>query len=201
MKTDKAEKSNATQAPHPWPYEVVGLLLLFAVLLVYFQYTTLDKFRFGNLAPGTWYDTLWEYAESVSSAIPLAVSDAIVAGLIATVFASLVVLEAWKHRLSSFLSKIFETEARTLLTLALASALAVRFYFARGEMWTADAASHVSYAWVASRAFSHGEIPVWTNYFCTGSPFLQFYGFLFFYLVAFIHALPGWPTPTIRICT
>ena len=184
-----AGKSAVDGGVSPWPYEVVGLLLFFAALLVYFQYTTLDKFRFGNMAPGKWHNTLWAYAESVNSAIPLEASDAIVAGLIVAVFASLVVLEIWKHRLSSFLNKIFETESRTILALSLFSALAVRFYFARGEMWTADASSHVSYAWVAARAFSHGEIPVWTNYFCTGSPFLQFYGFLFFYLVALIHLL------------
>ncbi len=116
--------------------------------------------------------------------------DAIVAGLILAVFVSLIVLELWKKRLSTFLSKVFETEKRTLFALGLACLLCVRFYFARGGLpWVADINFHIGYAWVASRAFSHGEIPIWTNYFSTGGPYCQFYGFLFFYLIGLVKLL------------
>ena len=71
-----------------------------------------------------------------------------------------------------------------MLLLGLSSLVFVRFYFARGELtFVADTSVHTSYAWIASRSFSHREIPLLTNYFSTGSPYLQFYGFPLFYLV------------------
>ncbi|MDP6037755.1 MAG: hypothetical protein QGG64_04335, partial [Candidatus Latescibacteria bacterium] len=46
-------------------------------------------------------------------------------------------------------------------------------------------------SWLASVSFAQGEIPIWTNYLGAGSPYLQFYGFLFFYLVGFLNLFVG----------
>ena len=61
----------------------------------------------------------------------------------------------------------------------------LRYYFSVGQLsWAGDAAEHIVYSWIAAGAFAAGELPIWTNYVSGGSSFLQFYGFLFFYLVA-----------------
>jgi len=49
--------------------------------------------------------------------------------------------------------------------------------------WGGDAAVHIAYAQLASLSLASGEWPIWTNYFAGGSPYLQFYGFLFFFVV------------------
>ncbi len=48
---------------------------------------------------------------------------------------------------------------------------------------------HIGYAWIASEAFTQGEIPIWTNYFGAGGPYCQFYGFLFFYMTGAVDQL------------
>ena len=42
---------------------------------------------------------------------------------------------------------------------------------------------------MASRSIAEGELPIWTNYLGTGTPYLQFYGFLFFYLTGLVDQL------------
>ena len=62
--------------------------------------------------------------------------------------------------------------------------VAVRYYFARGGMnWGGDASAHLAYAKIAIESLTAGEWPIWSNYLGCGTPYLQFYGFLFFYLV------------------
>ena len=180
---DSAPRSPATREhAHSWPVDVAAILVLLAALLVYFQYNTLAKFsgsptvkRFSSPA---------EFFGAALEAAKLNLSDALVAFLILIACASLLVLELRERRLTRFFDKVFESESRTRLFLALSSLILVRFYFAPGESsWVADTNFHNTYAWITSQSFSRGEIPIWTNYLCTGSPFLQFYGFLFFYLV------------------
>ena len=72
------------------------------------------------------------------------------------------------------------------------SVVLVRFYFARGGVsWAGDGSLHLTYAALAARAIADGDLPIWTNYFAAGSPFLQFYGFLFFYVVGILELLVG----------
>ena len=171
-----------------WPRDIIAILSALAALLIYFQYTTL--FKFAVLPPVIRYSSLGEFAQLVKRYVQLDMADGVVAGLIFAAFVSIIVLEIWKNRLSTFLSKVFETEKRTLFVLFLACLFCARFYFARGGLaWTADANYHIGYAWIASQAFSQGEIPIWTNYFGTGSPYCQFYGFLFFYLNGAVNLL------------
>ena len=165
-----------------WPRDVVALLVSLSALLVYFQYTALEKF--GVLSPSVGCVTLHDFILTVQHAIPLDGGDAATALLIFAAFTSLVAMEVRRRRLSIFFDAVFQNETRTLAAVTLFSLVAVRFYFARGELtWAADSSMHIGYAWVAARAFAEGELPIWTNVFCAGSPFLQFYGFLFYYLV------------------
>ena len=164
-----------------WPRDVITLLSTLSVLLVYFQYTTL--FKFAVLEPAKRYRNLGTFIQVVRRHALIDLADAIVAILIFALFVTIIVLELRKKRLSAFLSKVFETEKRTLLLLVIACLLCCRYYFARGGLaWAGDANFHIGYAWIASQAFAQGEIPIWTNYFGAGGPYCQFYGFLFFYV-------------------
>ena len=169
------------QSVSRWPWDAVVLLLALAASLIYFQYATLDKFS--ALRPAVKYPAFEYFLQAVERSVPLNFGDLIAAILILALSAALVVAEIWKKRLSVLLDELFRTETRTLLALVLSGFVLVRFYFARGDLsWAADTSVHTVYAWIASRAFAQGEFPIWTNYFCAGSPYLQFYGFLFFYI-------------------
>ncbi len=171
-----------------WPREIIAILLSLAVLLIYSQYTTL--FKFAVLGPAKRYRSLAIFVPVVKRHVQFDMSDAIVAGLIVALFVTIIVLELRKKRLSTFLSKVFETEKRTLLVLVIACLFCARYYFSRGGLaWAGDANFHIGYAWIASQAFSQGEFPIWTNYFGTGGPYCQFYGFLFFYLSGAVNQL------------
>jgi len=84
--------------------------------------------------------------------------------------------------------------------LALVSLVLVRFYFARGGVsWAGDGSLHLTYAALAARTIAAGEFPVWTYAFASGSPFLQFYGFLFYYLVGLVDVALGDLNLTLKI--
>ncbi|MCZ6633818.1 MAG: 6-pyruvoyl-tetrahydropterin synthase-related protein [bacterium] len=175
---DAAEDSLSSHSG--WP--VIVLVILLGGLLIGFQYTTLDKFDV--LTPAVNYILSQKMFDYISQTVPLDRTDAIQTGWILLICFILIGLEIWKGRLTDFFEQIFKSESRTRIALLLFSLLLVRFYFARGQLnWAGDGSSHICYAWIASQSFRLGEIPIWTNYLGTGSPFLQFYGFLFFYLV------------------
>ncbi|MDP6776880.1 MAG: hypothetical protein QGI83_08950, partial [Candidatus Latescibacteria bacterium] len=179
-------QSQENRIPHPSgdrrsSWDVAGLLGFLAVLLVYFQYHTVGKFA---VLPPAIRFPIGDFLLVTRDLVPLDASDAALATLILGVCVSLLVLELRERRLTRFFDRVFASESRTLVFLAFSSLILVRYYFAPGESsWVADTNFHNTYAWITSRSFARGEIPIWTNYLCTGSPFLQFYGFLFFYLV------------------
>ena len=93
---------------------------------------------------------------------------------------------------TSLLGRVFATDSRCIWVLMAGSVVLVRFYFARGGVsWAGDGSLHLTYAALAARAIADGDLPIWTNYFAAGSPFLQFYGFLFFYVVGILELLVG----------
>ena len=168
-----------------WPRDIIAILSALVVLLLYFQYSTLDKFS--TLSPAARWGSLHSFIAAAKENVSLDAKDAMVALLIFVVCIAIGVLELWKRRLSQLLRKVFESERRTILALFVACLICVRYYFALGTLnMAADTTLHVTYAFVAAEGFSHGEVPIWTNYFGAGSPYLQFYGFLFFYLVALV---------------
>ncbi len=178
----RVEPTGRPQDLQRWPLDVVALLSVLSILLVVFQYVTLAKF--GALPPAVKHASFEGFAQATAKSVALGAADTALAILIAATVLCLVLVELWGRRLSAFLNTVFQTEKRTLLALGASSFLAVRCYLSPGELsWAADTSVHTAYAWVASQAISDVELPIWTNYFATGSPFLQFYGFLFFYCV------------------
>ncbi|MDA0335170.1 MAG: hypothetical protein O2782_08410 [bacterium] len=93
---------------------------------------------------------------------------------------------------TALLGRIFATDRRCLWVLAACSFVLVRFYFARGGVsWAGDGSLHLTYAALAAQSIAAGQLPIWTNYFAAGSPFLQFYGFAFYYVVGLLDLLLG----------
>lgn len=170
----------------PKPRGISALLSLLALLLFVFQRFTLEKFQ--TIPPGLSYPSLPRFLETVQQKVPLTFSDGLLLGTILLLALAVAVLEIWKKQLSTFLHLIFASERQTLLLLACSSLVLVRFYFARGTFsWGGDSPQHICYAFLTSQSFARGEIPMWTNYLGAGTPHFQFYGFLFFYLVALVH--------------
>jgi hypothetical protein len=158
------------------------LLCLLAVELWISQYYTLAKFNI--LPPGLGFVTLSSYSEAVARYVSLSPIDYIVGFFLVLTIAALVALEWTQSRLTGFLNYIFATQARTLIFLGASLLLSLRFYLAAGELsWSGDAAQHISYSDITSSIIAQGEWPIWTFLYGTGSPYQQFYGFLFFYLV------------------
>ena len=68
------------QGPIRWPREIAALLAVLSALLIYFQYTTLDKFSV--LPPARRYPNLPTFIQVVKQNVPLDTGDAVAAGLI-----------------------------------------------------------------------------------------------------------------------
>ncbi|MDE2998987.1 MAG: 6-pyruvoyl-tetrahydropterin synthase-related protein [Gemmatimonadota bacterium] len=180
-----------------WPLDVSALLALLAGLLILFQYVTLDKF--GILRPGLRYQSLQGFLTVVSRFVVFNAVDALLLLLILSVGILLIGMEWRGRRLSVFFEHIFASEWRTVVLLVLGSLILVRFYFAGGDFaHGADTYLHVTYAWLAATSISQGEVPIWTHYFCNGTPFLQFYGFLFYYLVGLVNLVLQAPLSSIK---
>ena len=180
-----------------WPLDVSALLALLAGLLIFFQYVTLDKF--GVLRPGLRYHSLQGFLSVISRFVDFSTADALLLMLILLVGMLLIGMEWRGRRLSVFFEHIFASERRTVVFLVSGSLILVRFYFAEGEFaHGADTYLHVTYAWLAATSMLQGEVPIWTHYFCNGTPYLQFYGFLFYYLVGLVNLVLQAPFSSIK---
>ena len=180
-----------------WPLDVSALLALLAGLLIFFQYVTLDKF--GVLRPGLRYHSLQGFLSVISRFVDFSTADALLLILIFLVGMLLIGMEWRGRRLSVFFEHIFASETRTVVFLVSGSLILVRFYFAEGEFaHGADTYLHVTYAWLAATSMLQGEVPIWTHYFCNGTPYLQFYGFLFYYLVGLVNLVLQAPFSSIK---
>ncbi|HCR16049.1 MAG TPA: hypothetical protein DIU35_01080 [Candidatus Latescibacteria bacterium] len=192
-----SQKQKVVARKHAWPVDVVVALGALGGLLVYFQYFTLDKFRV--LRPDIRYADLDGFLTIVRQFVPLGLADRLLLILILVICVYLVDSEFRKGRLTEFFELVFRSETRTLILLGLGGLLLVRFYFAKGDFsWGADTYLHATYGWIAARSIASGELPIWTNYFCLGTPILQFYGFLFHYLVGVFNLVLGDPFLAIK---
>ena len=181
-----------------WPVDVSALLALLAGLLILFQVVTLDKF--GVLRPGLRYHSLQGFLSVVSRFVDFSAVDATLLLLIFCVAILLIGMEWRGRRLSLFFEHVFAGERRTVVFLVLGSLILVRFYFSGGEFaHGADTYLHVTYAWLAATSMMQGEVPIWTHYFCNGTPYLQFYGFLFYYLVGLANLVLHAPFFSIKL--
>ena len=173
---------NGNSGKPAWPWEIAALLSGTAVSLFAFQYRTLTKLS--ELPPSMSFVTLGRFVEEIRAKVALDWFDGVLAAVIVALCLSVVALELWRKRLSCFLDQIFCSSTRTLWLFTISSIVFLRYYLAPGGLsWAGDASSHLTYAYITAQAMVRGELPIWTNYLGFGSPYIQLYGFLFFYLV------------------
>jgi hypothetical protein len=170
--------------------DVATALLVLAVMLVIFQYHTLAKFIV--LPAGSIHWDLATFIDAVRREVELDSVDAMLCALILAPILYILVAKLRDTRFTRLLSWIFAGERRTVAALALTSLICVRYYFAPGTLSLAgDAPQHISYLDITTEILSTADLPIWTNYFGTGSPFLQFYGFLYFVLAGALNLVLG----------
>jgi hypothetical protein len=166
--------------------DVAVALLALVAMLVAFQYRTLAKFAV--LPPGAGYKDLETFIAIVRRKVILDPVDGLLCLLILVPIAYILMAELRHRRLTVSLSWIFADERRTFLSLAAMCLVSVRYYFAPGGLsWAGDAPQHISYLDITTRILSDFELPIWTNYFGNGSPFLQFYGFIYFLIAGVLN--------------
>ena len=169
-------------------YATAGGLGLLALLLFVHQYTTMTGF--GVIPPGKRAPTFSDYLAIVSERVEFGLPDYLLLAAIAGLFLALVVAEFRGGCLTALLREVFTSEGWTIALLAAGGFAAVRYYLGSGDFpWGGDQPQHICFAQMASRSFSEGELPIWTNYLGAGTPYLQFYGFLFFYFTGLVDQL------------
>ena len=169
--------------------DALALLGLLSALLYLFQYTTLAALA-PMTPPGRYHSfaEFWSYLNRAN--ISFGWTDSLLLALILITGLSLPVLERRRRSLSNLLTHILASETRTLWTLALSGLVIARYYLAPGQAcWAGDAPSHITYAHLASISLLQGEWPIWSNMMGSGTPYLQFYGFLFPCLVGIVNLL------------
>lgn len=176
----RQEPASSTLTGNLKLYATAVVLGLLALLLFVHQYTTMA--RFGVIPPGKRAPTFSDYLAMVSERIEFGSLDYLLLAAIAGLFLALVVAEFRGGGLTALLRRVFASEGWTIGLLAAGGLVAVRYYLGSGDFpWGGDQPQHICFAHMASRSISEGELPIWTNYLGAGTPYLQFYGFLFFY--------------------
>ena len=152
------------------------------------QYVTVAKFAI--FPPAKTYGTLVNFIGHAAEQITFDALDAVLFALF-LISTALLLYNEWRWRvLSNFLQHCFASPARTLVLLVFSLLVSVRFYLSTGELnWAGDASHHIVTSLLAAEAIAAGEAPVWTFFMGTGSPYLQNYGFAFFYLVGLVDLL------------
>ena len=166
-------------------YATAAALGLLALLLFVHQYTTMA--RFGVFPPARGYGTVSRFLSQVFEHIEFTLLDYALLTAIAGLFLALLAAELRYGCLTALLRACFTGERWTIALLAVGGLVAVRHYLGLGNFpWGGDQPQHICFAHMASRSIAEGELPIWTNYLGTGTPYLQFYGFLFFYLTGLV---------------
>ncbi len=140
------------------------------------------------LPPSLSYQSLGRFIEELSKRqIAFDWLDFFLVAALGFLTAALLVLERRSARVTLFLSYALSNKLRAILFFTLCALVATRYYFSPGGLsWGGDAPQHILYTEITRQIISSGEWPIWTNALGTGSPYTQFYGFLFFYLTALI---------------
>ena len=149
------------------------------------QYITIEKLSV--FSPAETFGTLTKYIQAINEKVSFGWIDISLSVLFLATSALILWKEISKRVLTDFLQNVFSSERKTLYLLLGCSLVCVRFYFAPGGMhWSADASHHIAQSYLVARAIADGELPIWTFLMGNGSPYMQNYGFAFFYLVGMV---------------
>lgn len=126
------------------------------------------------------------------------IQDWMIVTILAALAAWLVVIELRGGRIGGELQSILAAEKPTMILLGLLSVTACRFYISPGLFALGDSSLHAHRAWAAAGSFSEGHFPFWSFYNYAGFPLLQFYGPLFYVIVAATSYLTGGIDPAAK---
>jgi hypothetical protein len=171
---------------------------LLVVVLLGLQYVTLAKFAV--LPPSLSFLSFAGFRQITEQHVDVGLVDLALVLLCGLSVGWILTAEVRRGAVTSAFRWLTASDRRAHLGLLAISLVAVRFYFGTGVFaWAADAPQHIAYADIAGQAMRAGHWPWWTYYLGTGSPFLQFYGFLFFLLAGATSVLL--PTATgLKLC-
>ena len=170
------------------PFPTLWILIFLGCLSFCMQYITIEKLSV--FSPAETFGTLTKYIQAINANISFGWIDISLSVLFLATSALVLWKEMSKRVLTDFLQNVFSSERKTLYLLLACSLVCVRFYFARGGMhWGADASHHIAQSYLVARAIADGELPIWTFFMGNGSPYMQNYGFAFFYLVGLVDFL------------
>ncbi|GEM_PF-5314117 len=177
----------STETPQP-PRETLLLVSACCVLLLVLQFTTVTKLW---VILTSYRGPIGEYVSRLRD-IEWTLLDLTLVGLFGLCATAFLVLEVVACRWTVFLTWVTDRDARARVWVVLFSIVAARYYFTPGDLsWAADSALHTLYVWIASEGLAQGILPVSTPLVAAGTPFLQFYGFLYFYIAGIIGAISG----------
>lgn len=183
-----------------FPIETCILLGTLIALLLALQHWTLVKLEVEPAGSGLISFTT--FAHNLLQKVTFTPADLGLAFAILIVCVLLLIAELWFRSLTRFLDQALATDRGALALCAIICLVLVRYYFAPGQpTWAGDSGGHITYATIAARSLAAGEWPIWTNAFSTGSPYAQFYGFMFFYLVGLCDLLVDDPFNSIKLVT
>ena len=176
----ESANSDTKDDRHPsLPKDLPPVLLAGVVILLILQYRTLPKL---SVLPAS-FSSFQLFRNYLILEVPFNGEDLLLLALFAFSFVLLIFLEWRRRSLTRLLRWIFATELRTWIALMILAATWVRYYWAPGEgRWVGDSTAHLAYMIAAVHAIKAFELPVWSNLIGVGTPYLQYYGFLYFYL-------------------
>ncbi len=182
--------------PTNWPKAPLVLLALLILYLYVLQYAVLPRYDHLPLISASFFD----FKMALLTWGEIRWFDAPLLGLSAVFVVALIALEVRTTQVTRLLTLVLRSNRTTWAALAIATFVSTRYYFASGEShWAGDASAHMAYAYAAARAIADGQWPLWTNLMGVGTPYLQYYGFLYFYLVGLINLISGDFFSTIKL--
>jgi hypothetical protein len=191
--SDSSRNPNLTSTTEPagkrrlWPVETVVSLAVLYISLIALQYTAMPKLAF-TVAMQWPIDA---YLTNLTR-IDWSTIDLILFAIVAGTILVLVFSEVNARGVTRFLNIVFHDRWLSIGLTAITCLVGVRYYFSIGRMtWGGDGSFHTLYAWITSEAFATWTFPIWTPLVSAGTPFLQFYGFTFFYLTGLLNQLVG----------
>ncbi len=158
-----------------------AILCAFAISLIACNHYTIAKLAVFH--PATSHVTLLRFIEALRQESLFGTVDALLISSVLILALTLIAIEWRSQSLSMFLRELVQRENTARFFLIVSSLISVRYYFAPGPLhWAGDAAQHIVYVKLTAHQFALGHIPTWTFAIGNGSPFLQNYGPLFFYI-------------------
>lgn len=166
---------------------VWGLLLLIAISIAAIEFYTLTFLKSSLIANpqlNRFNITSWALILQLSSSIRLA--DILLILLLPTSLVILIVGEVKGELLSIFFNWCLTAKIRLFCLLFLLWTIATLYYWAPGYILAADSTSHLSRTNFVAESFKGFHFPFWSNFWYLASPFLQFYGPLYFWITGLV---------------